>query len=101
MDGHAPKDLARSSWRPQTRLVRGGLKRSAFAETSEAIYLTSGFVYDSAEWLGRLLKPDRSSGTWTGHIPCYRHRYFICLTGILRSITWASVAIWPDRLAAT
>ncbi len=46
MDGHAPKE---SSWRPQTRLVRGGLKRSAFAETSEAIYLTSGFVYDSAE----------------------------------------------------
>ena len=46
MDGHPPKE---SSWRPQTRLVRGGLRRSPFAETSEAIYLTSGFVYDSAE----------------------------------------------------
>lgn len=46
MEGHAPKE---SSWRPQTRLVRGGLKRSAFAETSEAIFVTSGFVYDSAE----------------------------------------------------
>ncbi|MDE0174922.1 MAG: O-succinylhomoserine sulfhydrylase [Defluviicoccus sp.] len=38
-----------ASWRPQTRLVRGGLQRSAFCETSEAIYPTSGFVYDAAE----------------------------------------------------
>ncbi len=36
-------------WRPQTRLVRGGLERSDHGETSEAIYLNSGFVYDSAE----------------------------------------------------
>jgi O-succinylhomoserine sulfhydrylase len=34
---------------PDTILVRGGLDRSAFGETAEAIYLTSGFVYDSAE----------------------------------------------------
>jgi O-succinylhomoserine sulfhydrylase len=32
-----------------TLAVRGGLERSAFGETAEAIYLTSGFVYDSAE----------------------------------------------------
>lgn len=31
-----------------TRLVRGGTRRSPHQETSEAIYLTSGFVYDSA-----------------------------------------------------
>src|SRR5579883_1767128 len=37
------------SWRPQTRLVRGGTRRSEHGETSEAIFLTSGFVYDSAE----------------------------------------------------
>ena len=36
-------------WRPQTRLVRGGLQRSGFEETAEAIYTTSGFVYDTAE----------------------------------------------------
>ena len=34
---------------PETLLVRGGLDRSPFGETAEAIYLTSGFVYDSAE----------------------------------------------------
>lgn len=33
----------------ETILVRGGTLRSNFKETSEAIYLTSGFVYDSAE----------------------------------------------------
>jgi O-succinylhomoserine sulfhydrylase len=35
--------------RLQTEMVRGGLTRSAFDETSEAIYMTSGYVYDSAE----------------------------------------------------
>ncbi|MGF1608972.1 MAG: O-succinylhomoserine sulfhydrylase [Kiloniellales bacterium] len=48
----APLETARdaaSSWRQQTRLVRGGLARSAFDETAEALYLTSGYVYGSAE----------------------------------------------------
>ncbi len=35
--------------RPDTLAVRGGLSRSSFRETAEALYLTSGFVYDSAE----------------------------------------------------
>jgi O-succinylhomoserine sulfhydrylase len=35
--------------RQQTRLVRGGQERSNFEETSEALYLTSGYVYGSAE----------------------------------------------------
>jgi O-succinylhomoserine sulfhydrylase len=35
--------------RPATQLVRGGLMRSGFDETGEALFLTSGFVYDSAE----------------------------------------------------
>ncbi len=36
-------------WQTETKLVRGGLNRSAFGETAEAIYLTQGYVYDSAE----------------------------------------------------
>lgn len=36
-------------WRPQTRLVRGGTRRSSFGETSEALFLASGYVYDSPE----------------------------------------------------
>jgi O-succinylhomoserine sulfhydrylase len=33
----------------KTRLVRGGLKRSPNGETAEAIYMTSGYAYDSPE----------------------------------------------------
>jgi len=36
-------------WRAQTKLVRGGLDRTQHRETAEALYLTSGFVYDRAE----------------------------------------------------
>lgn len=37
------------SYRPATLLIHGGQKRTQFAETAEALLLTSGFVYDSAE----------------------------------------------------
>ena len=36
-------------WHPATRLVHGGTLRSPFNETSEALFLTQGFVYPSAE----------------------------------------------------
>ena len=36
-------------FRPDTLAVRGGLARSNFDETAEALFLTSGFVYESAE----------------------------------------------------
>ena len=37
------------SWRPRTISTRGGLLRSQFQETAEAIFMTSGYVYGSAE----------------------------------------------------
>jgi O-succinylhomoserine sulfhydrylase len=37
------------AWRPETELIHGGILRSQWAETSEALYLTQGFVYNSAE----------------------------------------------------
>ncbi|MEO0666330.1 MAG: O-succinylhomoserine sulfhydrylase [Pseudomonadota bacterium] len=36
-------------WHPRTRAVHGGVRRSQYGEVSEAIFLTQGFVYDSAE----------------------------------------------------
>lgn len=36
------------SWRPRTRAVRGGTWRSASGETSEAMFVTSGFAYPDA-----------------------------------------------------
>ncbi len=38
-----------SGLHPESLLVRGGLTRSGFQETAEALYLTSGYVYESAE----------------------------------------------------
>ena len=35
-------------YRPETELVHGGTLRSQFGETSEALFLTQGYVYDSA-----------------------------------------------------
>ncbi|NNE88097.1 MAG: O-succinylhomoserine sulfhydrylase [Silicimonas sp.] len=40
-----PKD----TWKRRTQQVHAGTRRSQYGEVSEAIYLTQGFVYDSAE----------------------------------------------------
>jgi O-succinylhomoserine sulfhydrylase len=50
-DGKTPR-------RPQTEAVRGGLERSHFHETSEAIYMNSGYVYESAEEAEAAFKGD-------------------------------------------
>lgn len=49
-----------STWRTATRLVRGGTQRSAFDETSEAIFMTSGYVYHNAEEAEQAFKGDKS-----------------------------------------
>jgi O-succinylhomoserine sulfhydrylase len=41
-------DKTQRPLRPATLLVRGGTMRSGHGETAEALFLTSGFVYDSA-----------------------------------------------------
>jgi O-succinylhomoserine sulfhydrylase len=35
-------------YRPETRLVHSGILRSQFGETSEALFLTQGYVYDNS-----------------------------------------------------
>ena len=40
--------MSPQDWLPDTVAIRGGLSRSAFDETAEAIYATSGYVYGSA-----------------------------------------------------
>ena len=37
-----------SKWRPATRAVRAGTWRSEHGETSEALFLTSGYTYENA-----------------------------------------------------
>ena len=36
-------------WKTRTKLVHDGIRRSQYGEVAEAIFLTQGFVYDSAE----------------------------------------------------
>ncbi|WP_323766280.1 O-succinylhomoserine sulfhydrylase [Marinovum sp.] len=38
-----------NDWNSRTKLVHGGTRRSQYNEVSEALFLTQGFVYDSAE----------------------------------------------------
>jgi len=56
-----------SQYRTATRLVHGGIQRSQFGETAEALYLTSGYVYDDAE---------QAEGTFAGSIDHYQYSRF-------------------------
>jgi len=42
-------DIDPKDWETATKLIRGGITRSQFGETAEALYLTQGFVYETAE----------------------------------------------------
>ncbi len=56
-----------SRFRTATRLVQGGVRRSQFGETAEALFLTSGYVYDSAE---------QAEGTFAGTVDHYQYSRF-------------------------
>src|SRR5580765_9109346 len=38
-----------TKWRRQTQAVRGGQRRTPYQETSEALFLTSGYAYEGPE----------------------------------------------------
>ena len=61
------KPPADRPFRPATQLVRGGQMRSGFDETAEAMYLTSGFVYDSAA---------QAEATFNGTVTHYQYSRF-------------------------
>ncbi|MEN3749377.1 aminotransferase class I/II-fold pyridoxal phosphate-dependent enzyme [Sphingomonas sp. HF-S3] len=49
MKRHTGQDRSvTQNWKPATQAVRGGTMRSEWGETSEAIFLTSGYAYDCA-----------------------------------------------------
>lgn len=69
------------TWRPETLLVHGGIARSQFGETAEAMFLTSGYVYDNAE---------QAEATFAGTVEHYQYSRFGNPT----------VSMFEDRLAA-
>jgi O-succinylhomoserine sulfhydrylase len=54
-----------SKWRPATRAVRGGTARSEWGETSEALFLTSGYAYDCAEDAAARFRGDQVGMTYS------------------------------------
>lgn len=56
-----------SRFRPATRLVHGGVHRTIHGETAEALFLTSGYVYDSAE---------QAEATFNGTVEHYQYSRF-------------------------
>lgn len=52
-------------WRPATQAIRGGTVRSEFGETSEAIFLTSGYAYDNAEEAAARFRGERPGMTYS------------------------------------
>lgn len=54
-----------SQWQPATQRVRGGLARSHNSETSEALYLTSGYTYESAEQAAAKMAGDEPGFVYT------------------------------------
>ena len=47
---------AKRRYRPETQLVQAGILRSPFGETSEALFLTQGYVYETAASAERRFK---------------------------------------------
>ena len=53
------------NWRPATQAVRGGTARSDIGETSEALFLTSGYAYDNAEEAAARFRGERPGMTYS------------------------------------
>jgi O-succinylhomoserine sulfhydrylase len=53
------------NWRPRTLAVRGGQIRTAFQETCEPLFLTSGYAYDSPEEPESRFKGEAEGYTYT------------------------------------
>jgi len=52
-------------WRPATQAVRGGTARSEWGETSEALFLTSGYAYDCAADAAARFAGDQAGMTYS------------------------------------
>ncbi len=53
------------NWRPATRAIRGGTWRSEHGETSEALFLTSGYTYDDAATVAARFAGEDSGMTYS------------------------------------
>ncbi|GBR49318.1 O-succinylhomoserine sulfhydrylase [Neokomagataea thailandica] len=59
--------MSSNNWKTATRLLHDAPNRTPYGETSEALFLTSGFVYDSAE---------QAAATFTGDVERFQYSRF-------------------------
>jgi O-succinylhomoserine sulfhydrylase len=76
-----PTNKKPGNWRARTQGVRGGHARTPFQETSEALFLTSGYAYES---------PEQAEGRFTGEDDGYQYSRFSNPT----------VTVFEERMAA-
>ncbi|HWA90167.1 MAG TPA: O-succinylhomoserine sulfhydrylase [Rhizomicrobium sp.] len=69
------------NWRARTLAVRGGHTRTPFQETAEALFLTSGYAYES---------PEQAEGRFTGEDDGYQYTRFSNPT----------ITVFEERMAA-
>ena len=60
---------SQENWHADTTLVHGGTTRSQFGETSESLFMTQGFVYESAEEAEKRFVGDKEQ--FTNDDPCF------------------------------
>lgn len=66
MKRHTGQDRSITTrWRPATQAVRGGTMRTEIGETSEALFLTSGYCYDEAEEAAARFRGERPGMTYS------------------------------------
>ncbi|MEM1299647.1 MAG: O-succinylhomoserine sulfhydrylase [Pseudomonadota bacterium] len=75
----------KNNLRPQTRAIHSGTRRSEYGETSEALYLTQGFIYPDAE---------TAAARFAGETPEGEDAFIYARYGN------PTVAMFEDRIAA-
>lgn len=85
MEAGIRREMMKNTLHPSTRVIHAGQRRSQFGETSEALYLTQGFVYPSAEV---------AKARFEGDLPAGDEGFIYARYGN------PTVAMFEDRMAA-
>ena len=92
--------MTRKEYRTATKLVRGGVEHLANQETAEALYMTSGFVYSSAEEAAAAFRDEADVFVYSRYgnptLKCLKN-VWPCLR--VRKRAGRRVAVWRQGLA--
>jgi len=98
--GQPPEEKKMTNWSKRTKAIHKGTRRSQYGEVSEAVYLTQGFVYETAEAAEARTRhgmpPSAPTHGWyfSKAFPTPRSRWWICATSSKRPMLWVRL-FWP------